>query len=271
MPRSLARVARMTASVSATAGRLVATFGWQVPGGWPLAGPSNGVREPSPGANAPVSARMHADCRGCVLEVETARADAAGPAQTVSPCGTEMDRQLPAYHLVRSPGRGGEAPTLDTAQQAVVDHGGGPLLVLAGPGTGKTTTIVETVADRITNRGIDPERVLVLTFSRKAAEELRERITARLHRTTREPLALTFHSYAYALVRREFVLAGEESPTLLSGPEQLLEVRRMLRGEAEDDGRRWPERLRPALATRGFATELRDFLLRAAERGLDGP
>ena len=181
-----------------------------------------------------------------------------------------MDRQLPAYHLVRSPGRGGEAPTLDTAQQAVVDHGGGPLLVLAGPGTGKTTTIVETVADRITNRGIDPERVLVLTFSRKAAEELRERITARLHRTTREPLALTFHSYAYALVRREFVLAGDEPPGLLSGPEQLLEVRRMLRGEAEDGGRRWPERLRSALAARGFAVELRDFLLRAAERGLDG-
>src|SRR6266480_2030825 len=182
----------------------------------------------------------------------------------------EMDRQLPAYRLVRSPGRADEAPTLDAAQRAVVGHAGGPLLVLAGPGTGKTATIVETVADRITNRGIDPERVLVLTFSRKAAEELRERITARLHRTTREPLALTFHSYAYALVRREFVLAGDEPPTLLSGPEQLLEVRRMLRGEAEDGGRRWPERLRPALATRGFAVELWDFLLRAAERGLDG-
>jgi superfamily I DNA/RNA helicase/RecB family exonuclease len=182
-----------------------------------------------------------------------------------------MDRQLPAYHLVRSPGRADQAVTLDAAQQAVVDHAGGPLLVLAGPGTGKTATIVETVADRITRRGIDPERVLVLTFSRKAAEELRERITARLHRTTREPLALTFHSYAYALVRREFVLAGDEPPTLLSGPEQLLEVRRMLRGETEDGGRRWPEHLRPALGTRGFATELRDFLLRAAERGLDGP
>jgi superfamily I DNA/RNA helicase/RecB family exonuclease len=183
----------------------------------------------------------------------------------------DMNRQSPAYHLVRPPARAGEAPVLDEAQQAVVDHAGQPLLVLAGPGTGKTTAIVETVVDRITHRGVDPERVLVLTFSRKAAEELRERITARLHRTTREPLALTFHSYAYALVRREFALAGDEPPTLLSGPEQLLEVRRLLRGEAEDGGTRWPERLRPALATRGFAAELRDFLLRGAERGLDGP
>jgi len=181
-----------------------------------------------------------------------------------------MERHSPAYHLVRPQGRAGGVAVLDDAQQAVVDHAGGPLLVLAGPGTGKTTAIVETVVNRVTRRGIDPERVLVLTFSRKAAGELRERITARLDRTTREPLALTFHSYAYALVRREFVLAGDEPPTLLSGPEQLLEVRRLLRGEAEDGAARWPERLQQALATRGFAAELRDFLLRAAERGLDG-
>ena len=44
----------------------------------------------------------------------------------------------------------------------------------------------------------------------------------------------------------------------------------MLRGEAAGSARHWPERLRPALGTRGFATQLRDFLLRGAERGLDG-
>jgi len=182
-----------------------------------------------------------------------------------------MDQShAPAYRLVRRPLLAASAPRLDQAQQQVVDHEGGPLLVLAGPGTGKTTTIVAAVADRIERRGIAPERILVLTFSRKAAAELRERITARLRRTTREPLAVTFHSYAYALARREFVLAGDEPPRLLSAPEQLLEVRRMLRGEAQDGGTRWPERLRPALATRGFAEEVRDLLLRAAERGLDG-
>jgi superfamily I DNA/RNA helicase/RecB family exonuclease len=161
-------------------------------------------------------------------------------------------------------------PVLDATQQRVVDHKGGPLLVLAGPGTGKTTTIVAAVAERIERRGIDPSRILVLTFSRKAAGELRDRITARLGRTTSEPLALTFHSYAYALVRREFVLAGDQPPRLLSAPEQLLEIRRMLRGEVTDGAGNWPDRLRPALATRGFAEELRDVLMRAAERGLDG-
>jgi superfamily I DNA/RNA helicase/RecB family exonuclease len=181
-----------------------------------------------------------------------------------------METTLPAYRLVRQPARPAGPVRLDEDQRRVVSHAGGPLLVLAGPGTGKTTAIVAAVADRITRRGTDPGRVLVLTFSRKAAQELRERITLSLGRTTREPLALTFHSYAYALVRREFILAGEEPPTLLPGPEQLLEVRRLLRGEAADGGSGWPERLRPALGTRGFAGELRDFLLRAAERGLDG-
>src|ERR1022692_385929 len=183
----------------------------------------------------------------------------------------DMDRQPPAYRLVRRPVGVAERPVLDQAQTQVVGHSGGPLLVLAGPGTGKTTAIVETVVDRIAGRGLDPSRVLVLTFSRKAAQEVRARITLRLDRTTTEPLALTFHSYAYALVRREFVLAGDEPPILLSGPEQLAEVRRMLRGEAVDGATQWPDRLRPLLATRGFAAELRDFLLRAAERGLDGP
>jgi superfamily I DNA/RNA helicase/RecB family exonuclease len=183
---------------------------------------------------------------------------------------SEMERTPPPYRLVRTPVPAPRPPVLDPAQRQVVAHRGGPLLVLAGPGTGKTTTIVEAVVDRIAERGTDPGRILVLTFSRKAAHELRERIALRLGRTTRRPLALTFHSYAYALVRREYVAAGDEPPVLLSGPEQLLEVRRLLRGEAGDGGREWPERLRPALATRGFAAGLRDFLLRAAERGLDG-
>ncbi len=176
-----------------------------------------------------------------------------------------------SYRLVRRGGVGRAAvPVLDEHQRAVVDHEGGPLLVLAGPGTGKTTTIVETVVDRIERRGVDPERVLVLTFSRKAAGELRERITGRMRRTTRTPLALTFHSYAYALLRREAVLAGEPPPRLLTGPEQLLEVRRLLHGELEDGAPHWPSRMREMLKTRGFAEELRDFLSRAAERGLDG-
>src|SRR5919106_6551812 len=88
----------------------------------------------------------------------------------------------PTYHLVRSPVVTAP-PALDEHQQRVVDHPGGPLLALAGPGTGKTTTLVEAIVDRIERRGATPDSVLALTFSRKAAEQLRDRVTARLGRT----------------------------------------------------------------------------------------
>src|SRR3712207_3501874 len=83
------------------------------------------------------------------------------------------------------------SPTLDADQQRVVDHPGGPLLVLAGPGTGKTTTLVEAIARRVED-GARPDEVLALTFSRKAAEQLRDRVTARLGRTMATSLCATF-------------------------------------------------------------------------------
>ncbi|SOD93574.1 ATP-dependent helicase [Blastococcus haudaquaticus] len=174
----------------------------------------------------------------------------------------------PVYRLVVGEAARLSAPQLDPTQQAVVDHGSGPLLVLAGPGTGKTTTIVEAVAARI-EAGIDPEQILVLTFSRKAAAELRTRITGRVARTIREPLARTFHSYAYGVLRRAALLRGDAPPRLLTSAEQDAVVAELLRGDAEEEGAvRWPAALAPALGTAGFRTELRDLLMRATERGV---
>jgi superfamily I DNA/RNA helicase/RecB family exonuclease len=179
-----------------------------------------------------------------------------------------------AYRLVRTPPVRVAPPVLDAAQRAAVDHEGGPLLVLAGPGTGKTTTLVESVAARIA-RGTDPERVLVLTFSRKAAVELRDRMALRMG-AARAPQATTFHSFCYALVRAHqdtdlFV----EPMRLLSGPEQDVAVRELLAGQPglERLGLahvRWPDELRACLTTRGFADEVRAVLARSRELGL-GP
>jgi hypothetical protein len=90
------------------------------------------------------------------------------------------------YRLDRTRSAPVAPPELDAFQQSVVDHPGGPLLVLAGPGTGKTTTLVEAIVDRVDRRGAGPESVLALTFSRKAAEQLRDRDTARLGRLAGE-------------------------------------------------------------------------------------
>jgi len=157
-----------------------------------------------------------------------------------------------------------EPPELDVSQRAVVAHRGGPLLVLAGPGTGKTTTLVEAVAERV-RRGCPPDGLLVLTFSRRAAAELRERIVLRLGRTVREPAAFTFHGFCAALVDRY----GGGLPRLLSGPERLVRIRELLAGNAAGAGTtRWPQRLRAGLATRGFAEQVADLLDRARERAL---
>ncbi|MET8245637.1 ATP-dependent DNA helicase [Streptomyces sp. NPDC005202] len=179
-----------------------------------------------------------------------------------------------AYRLVRTPPARPDPPRLDAAQRAVVDHEAGPLLVLAGPGTGKSTTLVESVAARIA-RGGDPERILVLTFSRRAAVELRDRMALRTG-AARAPRATTFHSFCYALVRAHqdsdlFV----EPLRLLSGPEQDVTVRELLAGQVDLERLglahvRWPDELRACLTTRGFADEVRAVLARSRELGL-GP
>ncbi|MBK3531994.1 ATP-dependent helicase [Streptomyces rubiginosohelvolus] len=191
-----------------------------------------------------------------------------------SPRRESRPRTTGAYRLVRTPPGSVEPPLLDAGQRAVVDHAGGPLLVLAGPGTGKTTTLVESVAARV-NRGGDPTRILVLTFSRKAAVELRDRMAARLG-AARGPQATTFHSYCYALVRAHQDADLFADPLrLLSGPEQDVTVRELLAGQLdlEKEGLaqvRWPDELRACLTTRGFADEVRAVLARSRELGL-GP
>ncbi len=175
------------------------------------------------------------------------------------------------YHLVRpSASATALAPTLDEHQQRVVDHPAGPLLVLAGPGTGKTTTLVEAIVDRIEQRGAEPDRVLALTFSRKAAEQLRDRVTARLGRTTSTQLSSTFHSFAYGLIRQYSPADLYAAPLrLLSAPEQDVVLQGLLTDNPESV--HWPDSLRAAVGTRGFAREVQSVLARAREKGLDGP
>lgn len=156
----------------------------------------------------------------------------------------------------------------------MVDHKHGPLLVLAGPGTGKTTTLVEAVAARVAEGG-DPARILVLTFSRKAAVELRDRMALRIG-AANAPQATTFHSFCYALVRaHQDAELFQEPLRLLSGPEQDVAVRELLAGQIDlaQEGHghiRWPDELRACLTTRGFADEVRAVLARSRELGL-GP
>ncbi|AZI58137.1 ATP-dependent helicase [Nakamurella antarctica] len=142
------------------------------------------------------------------------------------------------------------------------------LRVLAGPGTGKTATLVECVADRVINRGVNPSQILVLTFSKRAAAELTARMVSRLGITTREPMVRTLHSYAYSLVRTQARRMGEQEPRLLGAGESDQMIREMLSGHVDQGGGPWPEFLHRALGMSGFAAELRNLLARSTESGL---
>ena len=173
----------------------------------------------------------------------------------------------PTYRLVR-PSTTPVIPDLDDQQRLVAEHTSGPLLVLAGPGTGKTTTLVEAIVRRI-EEGAHPDSILALTFSRKAAEQLRDRVAARVGRTMSASIGSTFHSFAYGLIRRYAPSELYLGPLrLLSAPEQDVVLRELLQDHPESV--RWPDAFKAALDTRGFAREVHAVLSRAREKALDG-
>ncbi|MGP9724118.1 UvrD-helicase domain-containing protein [Corynebacterium sp. AOP40-9SA-29] len=152
-----------------------------------------------------------------------------------------------------------------------------PYAVLGGPGTGKSSLLVDTVVHFL-DAGGSAEDVMVLTPSKEAAGALRDQITEALR--TRDSYATTgtmvrsVHSWAFAYLRAVAQESGDgdgttAQPRLMTGAEHDLQIRTLLRGHAEDGAGRWPADVRPALPLVGFARQLRDLLLRAAERGVD--
>jgi ATP-dependent DNA helicase UvrD/PcrA len=97
---------------------------------------------------------------------------------------------------------------LNPAQQEAVDHVHGPILVLAGAGSGKTRVLTTRIAHLIDRHGVTPDRIFAVTFTNKAAGEMKHRIGRLL---ARDPTGLwigTFHSLSARLLRREAELLG---------------------------------------------------------------
>ena len=99
------------------------------------------------------------------------------------------------------------AAELNDAQAAAATHGDGPLLIIAGAGTGKTRTLVYRVAHLI-DRGIAPDRILLLTFTRRAAQEMLNRAAKLVGTASTRVHGGTFHATAHRLLRRFGPAAG---------------------------------------------------------------
>ncbi|HEY1530261.1 MAG TPA: ATP-dependent DNA helicase [Galbitalea sp.] len=169
-----------------------------------------------------------------------------------------------------------EPATLDASQRAVLELADGDsAAVLGAPGTGKTTTIVEVVADRVLNRGWSADELVVLTPTRTSATRLRDRLALRLAASekrvaTNGPLARTVTSLAFEVVGAAARAAGADAPRLVTGGDQDVDIAGLLEGHIEEGtGPRWPDELSPDVRRlRGFRTELRDLMMRATEYGV---
>ena len=92
---------------------------------------------------------------------------------------------------------------LNPPQREAVTHGDGPLLILAGAGSGKTRVLTHRIAYLIHSRQARPDELLAITFTNKAAQEMRERVELLLGRSTRGMWVLTFHAAATRMLRVE--------------------------------------------------------------------
>jgi len=97
---------------------------------------------------------------------------------------------------------------LNPAQRDAVLKTEGPLLVLAGAGSGKTRVLTYRVAHIVGDLKVEPHRILAITFTNKAAQEMRERLTKIVGPTSRAMWVMTFHAFCVRVLRREAELMG---------------------------------------------------------------
>ncbi|MEO5334247.1 MAG: UvrD-helicase domain-containing protein [Magnetococcus sp. YQC-5] len=110
---------------------------------------------------------------------------------------------------------------LDAQQAVAVDHMGGPLLILAGPGTGKTRTLTHRLA-RLVTGGVPPEQCLAVTFTRRAAQEMQERLSGLLGEEIGQRIpVMTFHALGWSILRAYGTRLGYPPAMTIAGEIEL--------------------------------------------------
>jgi DNA helicase-2/ATP-dependent DNA helicase PcrA len=148
----------------------------------------------------------------------------------------------PAY-----PGRQAPPPAwldrLNETQREAVEATDGPVLVLAGAGTGKTRVLTTRLAQILHEGRAKPYQILCVTFTNKAAREMRERVSELVGPATEGMWLGTFHALATRILRRHAELVGLKSNfTILDTDDQIRLLKQVLEAERIDD-KRWPARM----------------------------
>lgn len=152
---------------------------------------------------------------------------------------------------------------LNPSQKKAVKHKTGPIIVVAGAGTGKTRVITERIKYLITKKGVDSDALLALTFTERAANEMLERIGDIMPLGYKEPWVSTFHSFADRILKKEGLEIGLDiGYQILTYPKQWLLVRKNLFGFALDY-------YRPLGNPTKFISAILKFISRLQDEGID--
>jgi uncharacterized protein (TIGR00375 family) len=181
---------------------------------------------------------------GAVFDVPDALFDVATPASAAptapaaprtapsnppAPRATEITDPVPPPRPAAA--GSGVLGGLDPEQRAAAAHPAGPLLIVAGPGTGKTRTLTHRIAHLVEERGVDPAECLAITFTRRAAAEMRERLAALLPEQAARITVTTFHGLGAMLLREQHERAGLSARFRIVDEGEILEA-----GEGTDRG-----------------------------------
>jgi DNA helicase-2/ATP-dependent DNA helicase PcrA len=131
---------------------------------------------------------------------------------------------------------------LNPQQRAAVVHTGGPLLIVAGAGSGKTRVLTHRIAYLLAERGATPGQILAITFTNKAAGEMKERVAALVGPRARTMWVSTFHSMCVRLLRYESKELGLKSSFSIYDADDSKRLMTMVSRELDLDPKRYPAR-----------------------------
>ncbi|MCW2494423.1 DNA helicase PcrA [Jatrophihabitans sp.] len=131
---------------------------------------------------------------------------------------------------------------LNSQQRAAVVHQGGPLLIVAGAGSGKTRVLTHRVAYLLAERGAQPGEILAITFTNKAAGEMKERVAALVGPRARSMWVSTFHSMCVRILRRDGKALGLKTSFSIYDADDSKRLMTMVGRELDLDPKRYPAR-----------------------------
>ncbi len=181
-----------------------------------------------------ISRRQH----GGVL-FSASEPDAAAIQPSPPPAAAKLPRRR---HKMEKPELPKDELALDAEQRAAVEHGVGPLLIVAGPGTGKTRTLTHRLAHLVRDCGIAAETCLAITFTRRAAEEMAARLKNLLGEEAGKTQVTTFHGLGLKILQEQAGNCGFKNAVAVAGAEQR-QAAAVAAGAKPAEAERWLERI----------------------------